>query len=108
MFRHSVCNTTATSARDGVNTSTLPDDASKAPNVITGISTRTRASSHASFNSTTPALNETQIPNVVTGGDERATPQAAQPVAPQVNYNDDDDENDYNNVLPQNLDENGF
>ena len=96
-----------TFARSGANTTTARSDTLKAPNFITEITTRTRAISCAAFNYNTPAYNETQRLNFFTGGSQHAAPQAAQTVAPQVNY-DDDDGIDGNNVLPKILYEHGF
>ena len=98
---------TTPSAIDGANKTTPTANASESPNFIAGIATRTRDASHAVFNSTTPVFNETLIPNDVTGSDQHTAPQAAQPVAPQVN-DDGSGGDDNNNVLPQNMDANEF
>ena len=96
-----------TSARSGANTTALPSDTSEAPNVVTSAATRTRASRCAASNSTTPAENGTQIENIVTGSDQCHAPQAAHPVAPQLNYDDNDGDDD-DDILPQNLNEMAF
>ena len=90
-----------------LNTKTPPDNASKAPNDVTGIATRTRYARCAALKSTTSALNETQRPNFVNGSAQRAAIQAAHPVDPQFSY-DNDYVNDCNNVLPQDMDSNDF
>ena len=51
-------------ARSEANKTTLPSNSYKAPNVITGIATRTIAPSHAELKSTTLVSNETQRHNV--------------------------------------------
>ena len=91
-----------------MNTTTLPDDASEAPNVVTVAAARTTAVRHSAFNSTTLTLNGSQKANFVTDSDQCAAPQAAQQVAPQVNDDDDDDGDDNDYILSQNMSANGF